>query len=31
MPYVAGRWIGGSITNFGEIKKRLARLEELSP
>ncbi len=29
-PYCAGRWIGGSLTNFSEIKKRLARLEELS-
>jgi small subunit ribosomal protein S2 len=30
MPYVAGRWIGGTLTNFPEIKKRLARLEELT-
>ena len=30
MPYVAGRWIGGTITNFPEIKKRIARLEELT-
>ena len=29
-PYCAARWIGGSLTNFSEIKKRLARLEELS-
>ena len=29
-PYVASRWIGGSLTNFSEIKKRLARLLELS-
>lgn len=29
MPYVAGRWIGGTITNFPEIKKRIARLESL--
>ena len=29
MPYVAGRWIGGTISNFSEIKKRIARLEEL--
>ncbi len=29
MPYVAGRWIGGTFTNFGEIKKRVARLETL--
>lgn len=30
MPYVAGRWIGGTLTNFSEIKKRLARLEDLA-
>ena len=29
MPYVAGRWLGGTITNFGEIKKRLDRLSTL--
>ena len=29
-PYVAGRWIGGTLTNFQEIKKRLARLADLS-
>jgi small subunit ribosomal protein S2 len=29
-PYVAGRWIGGTLTNFGEIRKRLARLQEIS-
>ena len=29
-PYVAGRWIGGTMTNFGEIKKRLARLADLT-
>ncbi len=29
MPYVSERWIGGIITNFGEIKKRIATLEEL--
>jgi small subunit ribosomal protein S2 len=29
-PYCVGRWIGGSLTNFSEIKKRLNRLEELS-
>lgn len=29
-PYCAGRWIGGSITNFPEINKRLSRLTELS-
>lgn len=30
MPYVAGRWIGGALTNFPEIKKRILRLEELT-
>lgn len=30
MPYVPGRWIGGTLTNFPEIKKRIARLEELT-
>jgi len=30
MPYVAGRWIGGTISNFPEIKKRIMRLEELT-
>ncbi len=29
-PFVAGRWIGGTLTNFGEIKKRIAKLEELT-
>lgn len=29
MPYVAGRWIGGTLTNFDEIKKRIIRLETL--
>src|SRR3989338_8139786 len=29
MPFVAGRWIGGTITNFSEIERRIARLEEL--
>lgn len=29
LPYVASRWIGGTLTNFPEIKKRLARLEQL--
>lgn len=29
LPYVAGRWIGGTLTNFPEIKKRLERLEHL--
>ncbi|MCC7500461.1 30S ribosomal protein S2 [Candidatus Nomurabacteria bacterium] len=27
-PYASGRWIGGTLTNWNEIKKRLARLEE---
>mgnify|MGYP001607057026 CR=1 FL=1 len=29
LPYVITRWIGGTLTNFSEIKKRLARLKEL--
>lgn len=29
-PYVAGRWIGGTLTNFTEIKKRVAKLESLT-
>ncbi len=29
LPYVAGRYIGGTLTNFGEIKKRIARMENL--
>lgn len=29
-PYSAGRWIGGSLTNWSEIKKRLAKLDEYS-
>ncbi|HVY35965.1 MAG TPA: 30S ribosomal protein S2 [Candidatus Paceibacterota bacterium] len=28
-PFVTERWIGGALTNFPEIKKRIARLEEL--
>ncbi|MFZ2593566.1 MAG: 30S ribosomal protein S2 [Minisyncoccia bacterium] len=28
MPYVSGRWIGGTLTNFKEIKKRVDRLEK---
>jgi len=28
-PFVAGRWIGGTLTNFDEIKKRIAKLDEL--
>ena len=30
MPHVAGRWIGGTLTNYSEIKKRILRLEELT-
>jgi len=30
MPYVVGRWIGGTMTNFPEISKRVARLADLS-
>jgi small subunit ribosomal protein S2 len=30
MPFVTNRWIGGTITNFSEIKKRIARFEDLS-
>src|SRR3989344_2069642 len=30
MPYVAGRWIGGTLCNFSEIKKRIAKLEDLT-
>lgn len=29
MPYVAGRWLGGTLTNFAEIKKRVKRMHEL--
>ena len=29
MPMVVNRWIGGMITNFTEIKRRIARLEDL--
>lgn len=28
-PYVTERWIGGTLTNYSEIKKRVARLEKL--
>jgi len=28
-PYVAGRWLGGTLTNFPEIKKRIDRLADL--
>ncbi|HYF13228.1 MAG TPA: 30S ribosomal protein S2 [Candidatus Paceibacterota bacterium] len=30
LPYCASRWIGGTLTNFSEIKRRLSRLAELS-
>ncbi|MEI6478673.1 MAG: 30S ribosomal protein S2 [bacterium] len=30
MPFIAGRWIGGLLTNFPEIKKRSDRLADLS-
>lgn len=30
MPYVASRWIGGTLTNAPEIKKRIAKFEDLS-
>ena len=29
MPYVAGRFIGGSLTNFSEIRKRVEKMEML--
>jgi len=29
MPYVNYRWIGGTLTNFKEIRKRIEKLEEL--
>jgi small subunit ribosomal protein S2 len=29
MPFVTNRWIGGMLTNFSEIKKRIARLDSL--
>ena len=29
-PYVAARWLGGTISNWNEIKKRIDRLAELS-
>ncbi len=30
MPYVAGRWVGGSISNFVEIRKRIEKLLNLT-
>ena len=29
MPYVEARWIGGTLTNFGNIRKRVERYEKL--
>jgi len=29
MPYVDGRWIGGTLTNFGQIRKRVEKMERL--
>lgn len=29
LPYVAERWIGGTLTNFDQIKKRTGRLQQL--
>jgi len=29
-PFVVNRWIGGTLTNFEEIKKRIKRLQELT-
>lgn len=29
MPYVTNRWVGGTITNFPEIRKRMERYEDL--
>jgi small subunit ribosomal protein S2 len=29
LPYVAGRWIGGSLTNFGEIRRRIQKYLDL--
>jgi small subunit ribosomal protein S2 len=30
MPHMTNRWIGGTLTNFSEIKKRTARLNDLA-
>ena len=30
LPFVAGRWLGGTLTNFSEIKKRINRLALLT-
>jgi len=29
MPYIDGRWIGGSLTNFSQVRKRIDRFEKL--
>lgn len=29
-PYVAGRWIGGTLTNFEQIRKRVKKLQDLT-
>ncbi|MBC7836743.1 30S ribosomal protein S2 [Acetobacteraceae bacterium] len=29
-PYVASRWIGGTLTNFSEIRRRLNRLQDIT-
>lgn len=30
VPFIAGRWLGGTLSNFTEIKKRIDRLADLS-
>ncbi len=30
MPYVDGRWIGGTLSNFGQVRKRVERYEKLT-
>lgn len=30
LPFVHGRWIGGTLTNWSEIKKRIQKLEDLT-
>lgn len=30
MPFVDGRWIGGTLTNFGQIRKRVEKMEKLT-
>jgi small subunit ribosomal protein S2 len=30
MPYIDGRWIGGTVTNFGQVRKRIDRYEKLT-